>query len=556
MVEKKKPAEKKIKKQKPEIILEKPIPKEKEEKKEKKDEKKSKEKSVDKSSHKNLFFGILGGVLAIALIVIAVLVFHRAPDPSDPKASPTYTNAFFIYNDGKYTLWNSDGKRLTDEEYNDKSSFVGGYAYVRKGGEYALISDTGRIMLDYGQISSIEDYGAGLYVVNDNKGAQLLMLGNGKVLLSGDDLDLDYSSNTATFGVVKSGNVYYVYNYAGVLMAEIEAVDDKEMRFGSKDDFGLVYYNDWNLVFDNRTGKQLAAFEGKRFSFDSISEDRSTILLDEYEDSESYKVIHNGRLYDLNGNKNYGMIRNSNWVIGFDDYDEISLLNENYEAVKKLDSDLTLKDLNNYAVVNDDDAIDIYYRGEVVKTFDKGADLVSGLLQYVDLYAIRNEGKYGFYKLDGSFAFGDYADVRSLFDKNRLASVSEDGENYYLIDQNGNRVSDLTYRRFYSYDHSYVVYDNDNKRAILNDKGAPVTGFDYTEAYNRSVAVDHEIWSLKRETNNYDVIDVTAPADHRMIISGVNVYDFYANYFTVKNDEGGYDYYTYKGVKFFTSTKK
>ena len=102
MVEKKKPAEKKIKKQKPEIILEKPIPKEKEEKKEKKDEKKSKEKSVDKSSHKNLFFGILGGVLAIALIVIAVLVFHRAPDPSDPKASPTYTNAFFIYNDGKH----------------------------------------------------------------------------------------------------------------------------------------------------------------------------------------------------------------------------------------------------------------------------------------------------------------------------------------------------------------------------------------------------------------------------------------------------------------------
>ena len=146
------------------------------------------------------------------------------------------------------------------------------------------------------------------------------------MLLKGDDLDLDYSSNTATFCVVKSENVYYVFNYAGVLMAQINAVEDEEMRFSSKDEFGLVYYNNWNLVFDNRAGKQLAAFEGKRFSFDSISEDRSTILLDEYEDSESYKVIRDGRLYDLSGNKSYGMIRNSNWIIGYDDYTEISLL--------------------------------------------------------------------------------------------------------------------------------------------------------------------------------------------------------------------------------------
>ncbi|MBR3319078.1 hypothetical protein IKG06_01065 [Candidatus Saccharibacteria bacterium] len=543
MVDKKKPEEDKTKTQTQKTTPSKPDLK----------EKKVKE---DKSSHKSLLFGILGGVLALILIVVAIIVFRKTPDPRDPKSSPVYTNAFFIYNDGKYTLWNSEGKRLTDEEYNDKSSFVGGYAYVRKGSEYALINDMGKTMLDYGQISSIKDYGAGLYVVNDNNGTQLLMLGNGKILLSGDDLDLDYPSNTATFGAVKTGDTYYIFSYAGVLMAEVKAVEDQTMHFSSKDDFGLIYYNGWNLVFDNRSGKQLSAFEGKRFSFDSVSEDRSTILLDEYDNSESYKVIHDGRLFDLNGNTNYGMIRNSNNVVGFDDYDELSLLNENYEVVKTLSSDLALKDLANYAVINEDNAVDVYYRGEIVRTFSKNAGLVSGLLQYNDLYAIKDEGKYGFYKLDGSFAFGNYADIRSLFDKNHLASVSEDGENYYLIDATGNRVNDLTYRRFYSYDHSYVVYDKDNKRAILDDKGAPITGFDYSEAYNRSVAVDHEIWSLKRESNNYDVVDATAPIDHRMIISGVNVYDFYANYFTVKNEEGGYDYYTYKGIKFFASAKK
>ena len=77
----------------------------------------------------------------------------------------------------------------------------------------------------------------------------------------------------------------------------------------------------------------------------------------------------------------------------------------------------------------------------------------------------------------------------------------------------------------------------------------PVTGFDYSEGYNRSVAVDHEIWSLKREDKKYDVVDVLTG---KMILSEVNVYDFYADYFIVKNGDDKKEYYTYSGVKFYT----
>ena len=509
---------------------------------------------VKKPLNKNLLIGIIGGALALALIFLVVFVFRKTPDYNNPKASPTYTNAFFLYNDGKYTLWNSEGKRLTEDEYNDKSAFIGGYAYVRKGREYALISDTGRIMMDFGQISDIINYGAGLYLVEDNDSARYLMLGNGKILLGGDDIELDFPSNTSTFAAVRAEDNYYIFNYAGTMMAQIEFVEDGKIRFNTGDDFGLVFYNGINYLFDNRAGKLIATFEADRFSVNKVSDDRSVILLQD-EDGKNYKVVKKGHLYDLNETENYALLRDSNWVIGFDDTSAISLLDDEFKVIKKVNSDIAIKDSSNYAVVNGDGNIDIVYRNNVVKTFEH-ADLVSGVLSHVDLYAIRYNGKYVFYKLDGSLAFGEYNDVRSLYDKHRHVSVSDDGENYYMIDANGNRLNDLTYQRTYAYDHSYVVYNADSKRAILTENGMPVTGFDYTDAYKRSSAVDHEIWSLKREANKYDIVDVTAPADKRVLLQNANVYDFYANYFTTKNDDGGYDFYTYKGVQFYRTTKK
>ena len=509
-----------------------------------------------KPFNKSLIFGLIGLFFAIVIIFVAVFAFRKIPDYNNPKASPLYTNAFFVYDNGKYTLWNSDGKRLTDDEYDDKSAFVGGYAYVRKGGEYALINDMGRTTVDFGHISITNNYGAGLYVAIDNNGTRHLMLGSGRILLSDEDIQLDLPSASSTFAVALCDGYYYVYNYAGVLMAQLEMVDDAVMRYSSSDDFGLVFYNNWNLVFDNRAGKQIAMFEGDRYSIDSVSDDRSVVLLEEYDNSKDYKVISRGDLYDLNETSNYGFVRDTDVVIGYDSYDAVSLLDKNYKVEKTVSSGLAFKDNNNYAMVNDDDRVEIRYHGDTVRIFDEKSELVSGVVLYDDLYAVKSGEKYSFYHLDGSFAFGDYQDISSLFDKHHHAIVSDDGESYYMIGSTGNRVNDFSFKRAYSYNKSYVVYDENDMRAILTENGFPVTGFDYEEAYNRSVAVDHEIWSLKRDTNNYDVIDVTASKEKRFLVSGVDIYNFYANYFTVKNSNGGYDYYTYKGVLFFTANDK
>ena len=47
-----------------------------------------------------------------------ILSLSGGQDSSDPKANLSYSKAFFIYDDGKYTLWNNEGKRLTEDDYD------------------------------------------------------------------------------------------------------------------------------------------------------------------------------------------------------------------------------------------------------------------------------------------------------------------------------------------------------------------------------------------------------------------------------------------------------
>ena len=77
-------------------------------------------------------WGLAVGCVAIIVAVIVAIVLNLKPgDPSDVTAKLSYTNSFFISDDG-YTLWNAEGKRLTEDKYDAASDFVGGYAYVKK----------------------------------------------------------------------------------------------------------------------------------------------------------------------------------------------------------------------------------------------------------------------------------------------------------------------------------------------------------------------------------------------------------------------------------------
>ncbi|MBR0480689.1 hypothetical protein IJJ46_02610 [Candidatus Saccharibacteria bacterium] len=514
------------------------------------------EKKTAKKSKKGLIIGIISGLAVVAIAVICCLCFRQPLAPDDPKASPTYSPAFFISDNNKYTIWNAKGERVVDDEFDSHSDFIGGYAYVKKGSEYAIINDTGKYSVEFGQISQIVSYGGGIYHIKSNDGSEHIIAGNGKELLSGENLKLSYSSTNTPVVTVTADDGVHIYNYNGKELAKLDKNDDAEIEFSTYSDFNLVSYNGWNYLFDARADKQVASFEGTRYRIYEVSDERDKVLMREYENSTPYRLYANSKFYELNEKKHYDMA--SDYVYGYDDYEAVALLDDNYQVALTVKPQVAIKDLKNYAVKNDDGDIDIYYKGEKVKTFSDDAEIVSGFLIYEDYYMIQNGEKFAFYTLDGKNAFDkEFSDARSNFDKHHLAIVSDtdSDKEFYFIDNQGKKVSDYTFSRGYSYDGGYSIKNADGKYAVASVDAHILAEFNYEDASHHGNIADHEIWTLEKEDGKEDVFDVKT---NKMIAQGIETKSFNTNYFSAKNveDNSRTDYYTYDGVIFYTSQKK
>lgn len=511
----------------------------------------------EKKSKKGLIFGfIFGGLAIVAGVLLAIFLPKGSGDPSDPKNALNYSSAFSIQDDGKYTIWNKSGEKVSEEEYDYISSFIAGYAYARKDTQVGVIRDNGGVAIEFGRYGELTQRG-GLFLAKDgNTKKNFVVTGDGRVLLEGETISLRTSYSSSAFALAETPDKIYAFNHDGKTLAEMEIKENaSSARLDSSNDFGAVYYDNRNIIFDARSGNILADFEGDRFTIDEVSNDRSKVLLENSENSNSYKLIANGRVYDLDETKYYSFTT-LNDVIGYDNYSEIALLDNDFKVARKVSSYVILKDYNNFAAETDDDKVEIYRNGEVIKTFEEDASSLSGVM-YEDYYAISNNGKWKFYTLDGNEAFGgkEWDDIDTLFDRHHHAVVAEEEGKYYLIDAGGNRIGDdeTTYRRIYANKGGYEVRNTDAEYSILDKNGKPLENAKWYDSVSyRTNPVDHNIWTGKNDYSDFDVIDVDTG---KVLLEHANTQTFYANYFTVKNDDNKLEYYTYEGKLFFTATK-
>ena len=507
------------------------------------------EKPKEKTGKKGLIFGLIGAAV-LTLAAVGYFVLRPKATPDDPKAKLTYSRSFFISDGGKYTLWNAEGKRLTEDTYEYKSDFVAGYAYVKKDGQVGVIREDGVITVPFGKYGTIEAKG-GLYLAQDGNTKEYhVITGAGKDIFFGPEVSVRSAGYSNAFALVETSGTYDLFTYAGTHLGTFPKVEGaEEAEIAGSSDFGSFYYNNSNLIFDVRDGRVLASIEGSRYTFEDVADNRSQILLQNEDNETDYKLIANGQVISLNECKYYAFTI-LDYLIGYESYSEIAILNPDFTVAERVSSYLALKDNKNYAVKNDDGNVVIYRNGAIVKTFDQEADLESGVL-YEDLYAIENNGKVMFYNLDGNVAINhEFAAVWSLFDEFHHATVADAEDEYYLIDAKGNRLTEGTYKRIYTEDGGYELKDSEGRYAIANEKGELITEAKYDSLYYRSAAIDRNIWTGKNAYEDYDVIDV---ANKKVLLEHVNVVSFYTNYFSVKNADGKYEYYTYDGLKFYTS---
>lgn len=513
---------------------------------------KTKPSQTKRKSKKWLLIGIMAAVILVVVGVVIALLSRNNIDPSSPTANLDYSESFFIQDGDEYRIWNAEGKQLTNDKYDTYSDFVGGYAMVKKGDQYGIIREDGKMSVDFGKYNPISPRG-GLYEAEDaNTGVEYLITATGKVLESGEDLDIIYSGMSSGYAAVINNGKLKVYNLSGTLILETDAISDEENPYlNYSKDFGLVHYGGKNWLFDARDGKVLASFDGEKYSFDGVANDRKTILLSNYDNSNQYKLYKNGKIYDLNELKYYGLTELGD-VLGYDDFSELAILNDEYKVKQKVDAHIQYKDSNTYAVKKsgDNGGIEIWSNGKVVKEFGEGTDIVASNILHDDFFAFEDEDGARFYTLSGEEAFNHtFEDIDNLFDKNHLAIVSDDGDAYYLINTKGEKVNDIMATDYTYRIGGYRAENSDGRYAIINKNGKPVTDFKYTSAYYRDDAEPRSIWTGTLENKNSDVIDADSG---KVIVSDVAVDSFYNNYFTTTNVDGGTDYYTYNGTLFFT----
>ncbi len=489
--------------------------------------------------------------IAVIVGIVAIVLNLNQADPSDPRASLTYSEAFFIYDSGKYKLFNAKGERVIEDDFDNQSNFVDGYALVKKDDQYGIIRDNGSIAVELGKYGNISAK-SGLYLAQDgNTKEYYLITGSGRELAKGSDLEVYSPNSYSGFVAVKTDGKLKIFNYSGSLIKEYDiGENDEEAILSGSDDFGLVHYDGHNLLFDARNGQILAEFDGERHTFDSVSSSRKVILMENFKNDNEYKLYKDGKIYDLNEAENYA-VTELDGVIGYDDYSELALLDKDYKVARKVSTYLDLKDADNYAVENENGNVEIYQNGEKVKDFgDNSGIAVSGVL-HDDFYGIETDGKYVFYRLDGSVGINhEYKDIASLFDKFHHAVVADEEDAYYLIDTSGNKITEDTYRGIVSRDGGYEAKDSEGKYAILNQKGEKMTENKYDSLYYRSKAEPRNIWTGRSGYNEYDIIDVL---NNKVLLEKANIDSFYANYFTAKNKDGKIDFYTYDGTIFYTS---
>lgn len=509
-----------------------------------------------KKSKKNLFIGLGAGVLAVGAAVACMFIIKNTTDPADKRSKLSYSDSFFVSDNNTYTLWNRFGVRVTEDEYTSKSDFLAGCAAVQKDGQSAVIRENGTLAVDYGRYGEIAARGGLYYAKDGNTKMYSVITCSGKVLVQGTDIKMQTYGSANGFALVESEKQYDLFTWSGVkLISLAKSEDADDPILGGSNDFGSLYYNGQNFIFDARTSQMLAAFEGPKYSIDDVSESRTQILLESDEEDilVHHKMITNGKVYDLTDTEQYGFVNNE-YLIGYNDFEAVALLDKDYKLAKYVGTYLSLKDLDNYAVLNDEDeekpVAEIYYRGSIVSTFDKDPYVVSGIL-YDDYYLIRNDGKFRFYNLDGSGVNDkEYISVLSNFNKKHHAIVAEEEGKYYLINTQWKQLNEEAYARIYSDEGGYEVKNSDDKYGILNNEGALVTEVKYTSVYYRSAAVDYDIWTGRNAYNDYDVIDV---ANGKVILEHANVQNFYAHYFTVLNSDKKTEYYTYNGNLIYTT---
>ena len=505
---------------------------------------------------------IVGAVVLLSVILIGVFVFLKPKnnnfsedsvteqqdfDESDIFDEDKFTSSdsFFLENDDyTYTLYDGNGQKIIEQDFKTASGFVDGVAVVEnQNEEYGLIKEDGTMLLDYASDNYIYNRGAFFEVTQGNN--TKIYDSKGKIILEGENIyghELSYDNHQAAM-FSDSDNIY-IYNYKGDKVSTIPLGDGMfTYEAYVKDNYLSLYYN--NVSYIINTNSKLLFTLDNEYTIQDVSEDGKQFLLIPYSE-----------IYNSSNKYHYTLVLNGKIVSNFESneflYFENNIIKGDYNLYDKNGKVMkngTYYDENNYILENDG-KIDLYVDGKLKTTFN--CEITNNKTVNKEFYLMEDCDKQNgltYYKLDGTKLNDELFMNATDFDEYGLAIVSYDGDNYFLMDTKGEKVSDEyeEIEKVYndkiltvtSHDNANLyIASKDGKKILIDGEGREIVSGNYISIeYKRYAAIDND--------DSYEIFDIVK---NKNIITLDNKPSLYKNFFTALND-GNMEYYSYGSGK-------
>lgn len=494
-------------------------------------------------------------IIVVFIFTILYFCFFRNIKEKTTKEFNIYDSESFFINDrnGKYALFNKDGKQLTDFIFTEVGYFINGSTYVKKDDLLGIIKENGKMIADFGDYRYIFSR-AGVYNVVKEDGQGYLIDGDGKILYDMENMDFN-SFGVDTYSILEdNGNKFYrVLGYDGKVITNIPMSSNSKPNINENYNYISIFYNNKNYIIDVVSKKEIIEFDSEvQYCITFAKNDEQLIVMKscDYEinkqDKTYYKIIKKGKLYNLN-----------------DKCEEIyysdSLICQNDNKEHLLDSNLNVGitirgkayvDNNTYAMEKDGSfsGVDFYINGKFLKNVEcrslESREYVQNGLYRLKTYYSKKCGTdyitYEYYNSNGENVFNKSFKKAEKFDINNLAKVSDDGINIYLINTKGNKVSQ-EYSKI-SVNNDYYIVTKNNLTGIIDKYGKVIVDCLY-----KSIRIDKKYAILEDSNSKYIVFDLEKKSE---IIKTDNRPYLSKQYIEVSIDEKK-QYYTYTGKMFY-----
>ncbi len=414
------------------------------------------------------------GILLLLLVVGAFFLLRKESSKNKMQFDKLKeTDSFFIENSNmRYALFHEDGSQLSDFIFKRIGTFYGGVTRVEShDGQSALLKDDGSYLIPFSN-DYIVDYQSLFLVKPSNGGAFKIVNYMGEKIMEENNLAIVPFDDPSLFLIVKEGkDDVTVVNYKG---DTLDTLKKGNYSKSSKVESGYVTLMDAykTYLYNVDDGKKILELDGTYCIFKAEGE---TVILSSCSSNDTvrdFRVIQDGK--------------------------------ERYNVGKFVCSSLDIMEDGN--VVCDSASVDIYH---FITNGTVHDDLISGyhnqktyalkketgLIFYLDGkenyridcatvdqmirdgYLVRayNQGNcagtgtgYAYHSKTGE-KLTDYFYKASNWDDNNLAIVASDSENYYLLNDSMERVSEV-YRILYAANNLYVGMEKNGNYQLIDKK--------------------------------------------------------------------------------------